>query len=73
MATYFDMFGPIPNLSRHEIQRMNQRGIKPAELTAVLATQARPGTSPGTIMFVATRIHVVVDEITGEIVTSWRT
>jgi hypothetical protein len=73
MATYYDMFGPIPSLSHHEMRRMNQRGITPADLAIVLATHAKPGTSPGTIMFIANRITVVVDEITGEIVTSWRT
>jgi hypothetical protein len=73
MATYYDLFGPIPYLSHHEMRRMNQRGISPAELAAVLATHALPGTSPGTIMFIANRIIVVVDEITGQVVTSWRT
>jgi len=73
MATYRDLFGSIPNFSVHEIQQMNQRGISIPDLAEALATHARPGTSPGTIMFITRRVTVVVDEITGKLVTSWRT
>jgi hypothetical protein len=73
MATYRDLFGPIPDFSFHEIQQMNRRGITVVEIAEALATHARPGTSPGTIMFVTRRVTVVVDEITGKLVTSWRT
>jgi hypothetical protein len=70
MATYFEMFG-MPDSSEHIIKRMNEVGISPAQLTAALASQARPGTSPGTIMFIAGGVTVTVDEITGKLVTIW--
>jgi len=70
MATYYEMFG-MPDSSDHIIKRMNETGISPTQLAAALASQARPGTSPGTIIFAAGGVTVVVDEIDGTMVTLW--
>jgi hypothetical protein len=43
----------MPLMTDHLVKRMNEVGISPAQLTAALNSQAQPGTSPGTIMFVA--------------------
>jgi hypothetical protein len=71
MATYSELFGPMPQMTVHLIQRMNEVGISPAQLSVALNSHARPGTSPGTIMFVAGGVTAVVDEVTGDIITAW--
>jgi hypothetical protein len=71
MATYLEMFGAAPSMARHAVERMNEVGISPAGLTTALASQARPGTSPGTVMFIAGGVTAVVDESTGRIITVW--
>jgi hypothetical protein len=71
MATYSEMFGAIPEMTVHLIRRMNEVGISPGQLSAALRSQAQPGTSPGTIMFIAEGTTAVVDEVTGDIITVW--
>jgi hypothetical protein len=73
MATYYDLFGQMPLMTGHLVKRMNEVGISPSQLTTALMTQARPGTSPGTIMFVSREVTAPVDEATGDIITVWQT
>jgi hypothetical protein len=71
MATYLEMFGSTPSMARHAVERMNEVGISPAQLTVALVSQAMPGTSPDTIMFVGGGVTTVVEEHTGRIITVW--
>lgn len=71
MATYSDLFGSMPLMTDHLVKRMNEVGISPAQLTVALNSHAKPGNSPGTIMFVAGGVTAVVDEVTGDIITVW--
>jgi Domain of unknown function (DUF4258) len=67
-GSYDDRFGHPPWISRHAMERMNTDGISPQQLANALANPAIPGTSAGTINFVAEGIIAVVDE-EGMIVT----
>lgn len=66
-ASYFDMFSEL-NMSIHTMERMNQRGISPSQLSRALRSAAVPGTLPGTMNFSAGGVTAIVnDEV--EIVT----
>lgn len=71
MGNYFEIFGELPLQTRHVVDRMNEVGISPTQLSVALSSRASRGTSAGTIMFYGGGVSVVVDEITGEIVTLW--
>ena len=73
MASYFETFGHVPKLSRHGWNRLRERGISRATLTEALGRDPASGTRPGTLWYSGPEAVVVVDEISGAIVTVWAT
>jgi hypothetical protein len=73
MPSYFDRFGPVPQLSAHAWRRMLERGIDRQGLIAALAAEPRLGTTRGTVIYSHAGIEAVADAETGVIVTLWWT
>ena len=71
MASYFDTFG-IPEMSIHMINRLRERDISLTALTGALRTEPRPGTAAGTIMYRSGGVSVVVNAVSGRIITVWQ-
>jgi hypothetical protein len=67
--SYFALYGSFPLISRHAMQRMNMRNISLERLRQALLQPASTGTAPGTLWFVDGKVTVVVDEISGNIIT----
>ena len=73
MPSYFDKFG-MPDMSIHMMNRLRERGISLAALSRALMTEPTPRTESGTIMYRDKRggVSVVVNAVTGRIITVWQ-
>ena len=71
MASYFDTFG-IPEMSIHMMNRLRERDISLTSLTGALRTEPMPGTTAGTIMYRSGGVSVVVNAVSGRIITVWQ-
>jgi hypothetical protein len=73
MRSYFDLFGPVPTFSNHAWRRLNESGLSQGALHRALATEAKTGTTPGTVIYSDEQLAAVVNLTTGLIVTLWWT
>ena len=71
MASYWDLFGSPPILSRHAALRFQQRGITAADLHRALSTAGVPGAAPDTLVFATAGCTVIVDALEGIVITGY--
>ena len=73
VPSHAETFGPVPVLSGHAWRRLRERGVTVAALKEALSGEPRPGTTVGTVIYRTEEVSVVVDRVTGLIVTLWWT
>ena len=71
MASDFDRFGSVPKFSSHAWRRLNERGLSLVTLQRALASNPKPGTSTETVVYSDQGFTLVVNAVTGLIVTVW--
>jgi hypothetical protein len=73
MPSYFDRFG-MPDMSIHVMNRLHQRHVSLAALTRALTAEPTAGTTPETLVYRERGggVSVIVNAVTGRIITVWR-
>jgi hypothetical protein len=73
MPAYFDTFG-LPDMSIHLMNRLRERDIPLAALSRALMANPTPGTAVGTIVYRdrSGGVRVIVNAVTGRIITVWQ-